>query len=119
MSQTVDIDPLALERLRALGGPAFLRQMLGLFLELAQTKLEAARAALRAGDLRGIGQAIHPLRSSSGNVGAQAMQDLATRIEHLAREQKPDQIPSLLGELEAAFASVRPRLEEERDSLRP
>jgi HPt (histidine-containing phosphotransfer) domain-containing protein len=110
-------DPQALERLRDLGGTAFLRQMIGLFLDLAQQKLQAAQAAERAGDIPAIGKAIHALRSSSGNIGASTMQELATRIDELAREQNPGHIPALLRQLEAAFARVRPRLEQERDSL--
>ncbi len=119
MSDPEEIDPQALERLRELGGPGFLRRMLELFLELAREKIETARAAARAGDIRGIGRAIHPLRSSSGNVGARAMQELAARIDESAREQKAEAIPGLLSDLEAAFARVKPRLEQERDSLGP
>ena len=70
-----------------------------------------------AGDVAALGKAIHPLRSSSGNVGAQAMHELATQIDHLALEQKAEELPRLLRELEAAFAQVKPRLEKERDAL--
>ena len=117
MNDAEIIDPRALERLLDLGGPAFLKQMIGLFLDLAKTKLEAARVAETAGDLPGIAKAVHPLRSSGGNVGSRAILDLATRIEELARQQQGEQIPALLRELEAAFARVKPRLERERDSL--
>ena len=116
-SASQDFDPQALERLRDLGGNAFLRQMIGLFLDLAQQKLHAARAAEQAGDVTALGKAIHALRSSSGNIGASTMQELATRIDELAREQNAVQIPSLLRQLEAAFARVKPRLEQERDAL--
>jgi HPt (histidine-containing phosphotransfer) domain-containing protein len=119
MNESVPIDPAALERLRNLGGPNFLHMMIGLFLELAHKQLEVARAAERAGDARMVGKAVHPLRSSSGNVGAAAMLDLATRIELLAQEQKMDPLPPLLRELEAAFDRVRPHLEKEREALRP
>jgi HPt (histidine-containing phosphotransfer) domain-containing protein len=117
MSEADGIDRQALDRLRDLGGPAFLRQMIGLFLELAQKKLQAAQSAESSGDVLGIAKAIHPLRSSSGNVGACAMLDLATRIEELARAGRADQLPPLLRDLEAAFAQVKPRYEQERDSL--
>jgi len=119
MNEETVLDPAALARLRELGGAPFLRQMLGLFLGLAREKITAARAAEQAGDLPGIENAVHPLGSSSGNVGALAMLALARRIEQLAREGKPDEIPGLLGELEAAFAQARPQLEKERDAAGP
>ncbi len=118
MSETDGIDPRALSRLRDLGGPDFLHQMIGLFLEMAQEKIAAAQAAARVADLAGLAKAVHPLRSSSGNVGAQAMEDLATRIEQLAHDRQAASIPPLLRDLETAFARVRPRLEKEREALR-
>jgi HPt (histidine-containing phosphotransfer) domain-containing protein len=117
MNEADCIDETALARLRDLGGEPFLRQMLGLFLDLARKKLEEARAAERAADLEGIRKAIHPLRSSSGNVGAQAMMELATRIDELAGQPSLAPIPALLRELEAAFGWVEARLEQERASL--
>ena len=119
MSDESCLDPAALARLRKLGGAPFVRQMLTLFLDLTREKIAAARAAERAGDLAGIQKAVHPLRSSSGNVGALAMLDLATRIERLAMEQKADEVPSLLCELEAAFARLQPWLEKEIEEAVP
>ncbi len=115
MNDADGIDPGALNRLRDLGGPAFLRQMLGLFLELAHTKLEAARVAEAAGDMQAVANAVHPLRSSSGNVGAHLMQELAARIDDLARTPESGEVPELLRQLEAAFARAKPRLETEKD----
>ena len=43
--------------------------------------------------------------------------ELATQIDQLALEQKAEELPRLLRELEAAFAQVKPRLEKERDAL--
>jgi two-component system, sensor histidine kinase and response regulator len=117
MNPDSSIDPQALRRLRELGGEDFLRQMINLFLDLAQKKIQAARAAEQAGDLPGLEKAVHPLRSSSGNVGAQTMLELASRLEQLARQRQGEQLGSLLGELEAAFIQVKARLEQERDAL--
>lgn len=116
MNEEPGLNPAALARLRELGGAPFVRQMLGLFLELAREKITAARAAEQVGDLAGIEKAVHPLGSSSGNVGAMAMLALARRIEQLARDRKPDEIPGLLCELEASFAQLQPQLEKERDA---
>lgn len=117
MSDEICLDPAALARLRELGGAGFTHQMLGLFLDLAREKLGAAQAAEQGGDLPGIQKAIHPLRSSSGNVGAVRMLGLATRIEGLAMAGEGEEISPLLRELEAAFAQVKPQLEREREAL--
>jgi len=117
MSDWDTLDARALQRLRELGGTRFAAQMIGLFLELARRKLPEARAAEGRQDFQAVRQAVHPLRSSSGNVGAGAMMELATQIEErVARAEEAD-VPPLLRELEAAFARVEPRLETERKSL--
>ncbi len=116
MSSTDCFEESALARLRDLGGEEFVGQMIGLFLDLARHKLAEARRALGQNDFNAVRMAIHPLRSSSGNVGAKAMMDLAARIDELVRQQEVESIPGLLAELETAFARVEPRLERERQS---
>ncbi len=116
MSSTDSFEESALARLRDLGGQEFAVQMIGLFLDLARHKLAEARRALSQNDFNGVRMAIHPLRSSSGNVGAKAMMDLAARIDEFVRRDEVEIIPGLLVELESAFARVEPRLEKERQS---
>ncbi len=117
MNDPDSLEASALDRLRELGGSEFAAQMLGLFLELARRKLPEARAAEGRQDFQAVRQAVHPLRSSSGNVGAAAMSALATRIEEMVVRGEVDGIPGLLAELEAAFARIEPRIETERKSL--
>ena len=109
-----ELEGSALDRLRDLGGQEFAAQMIGLFLELAQRKLAEARRAESRQDFQAVRMAVHPLRSSSGNVGARTMMELAARIDELAGRQENEAIPGLLAELEAAFRRVAPRLELER-----
>jgi two-component system sensor histidine kinase/response regulator len=117
MSALDCLDQSALARLRDLGGNEFAAQMVGLFLELARKKLVEARTAAASQNFQAVRMAVHPLRSSSGNVGARTMMELAARIDELAGQEQVDDIPALLGELEAAFARVEPWLEMERKSL--
>lgn len=117
MSQQDCIDPKALERLRDLGGVPFLLQMINLFLDFTPKKLAEARAAELAGEITGIQKAIHPLRSSGGNIGCQRMADLAMRVEQLAREGRVEEIPPVLRDLESVYEEVRVRLEAERKAL--
>ena len=103
-----------MERLRRLGGEKFTGEMIRLFLSYGGEKLGEARKAQCAGDLPSVEKAVHPIKSSAGNVGAVRMQQLAAEAEQCAREQKPDEVSRLMDELETAFQTVRPLLEAEK-----
>jgi HPt (histidine-containing phosphotransfer) domain-containing protein len=115
VSDDISWDRAAITRLEKIGGRKLVREMLGIVLDYVPKKLDAARAGEQSGDLDAIQHAVHPISSSAGNVGARAVQDLATRIERLAMDKQTAEISPLLRELEAAFAHVRPQLERERD----
>ena len=117
MSESTHLDSAAIERLLRLGDAAFACKMIDLFLEYAAKKIAEARAALATGNLEGVEKAVHPLKSSAGNVGACRVQELALRIEELARQPQAGLIASSLNELEQAFAAVKPELEERRRNL--
>jgi HPt (histidine-containing phosphotransfer) domain-containing protein len=103
-----------LANLRQLGGDEFIVEMLDLFLALAPEKIAEARAALGLGDLDGVRRALHSLKSSAASLGAEAVRELAGRIEALANEQQRDTLPRLLDQLEAAFTEAMARLEQRR-----
>jgi HPt (histidine-containing phosphotransfer) domain-containing protein len=120
MNVREDLDPQAIERLRLLGkGSKFVRDMIGLFLSYAPTRLADARASLHSGDLAAVAQAVHSLKSGAGNMGARVVQDLADQIEQLATENKADTLPTLLQELDLALARARTQLEETKRRLEP
>ncbi len=119
MSETAEFDPGAILRLRRLGSADFTREMIDLFQRLAEQKLAAARRALEAGDLQALADAVHPLKSSSGGIGARAMFELATRIELLSLRGERESLPQLVAKLEAAFARVKPSLATARETVAP
>jgi len=100
----------ALDNLKRLGGAKFAAEMIDLFFEYTQTKLTEARQACAAGNAEGVAKAVHPIKSSAGNVGACRVQELAAQIEQTARQPGADLGP-LLGELESAFTEIKPKLE--------
>lgn len=104
----------AIERLHKLGGKEFVGQMIDLFLEYAQTKIAEARKAGAAGDFAGVAKAVHPVKSSAGNVGAKRVQELAAQLEQRAKQQRGEDVNRLLAELETAFAETKPGLEAEK-----
>ena len=117
MCEPPNLDPEALQRLQRLGGDAFVCKMIDLFLDYAGKRLAEARAAHTARDLPGVARAVHPLKSSAGNVGACQVQALAARIEELAGRGQGEALVTSLRELEQAFAAVKPELEETKRGL--
>jgi two-component system, cell cycle response regulator DivK len=114
------MENVALERLRKLGGDEFVGQMIDLFLDYAATKIAEARQAGLAGDLAAVARAVHPIKSSAGNIGASQVQEIAARLEQLTKQPPggPGLNP-LLGELERAFAEIKPLLEAEKKKSEP
>ena len=106
MTTTPNLDLSAIERLRRLGGDKFLREMIVLFLDYGAKKVAEAVAAQSAGDLAAVAKAVHPIKSSAGNVGASQVQALATRLETQAKDGEATALPTGVAELTAAFAAV-------------
>lgn len=119
MSEPSNLDPAALQRLQRFGDSAFVCKMITLFLEYAGQKILEARAAHTAGDMAAVEKAVHPIKSSAGNVGARRIQELALQIEEHAREGQAEEIAAGLTELEQAFDAVKPELEEKWRQLSP
>jgi two-component system, sensor histidine kinase and response regulator len=117
MNETRNLDPVAIERLRRLGGDVFVGKMIDLFVDYAEGKVIAARQAQVAGNSGGVQEAVHPIKSSAGNVGACRVQELAQQIEQLAKQGQGDTLPALIGELEAAFAAAKVELTRNKSTL--
>ena len=113
------LDVAAIAKLRQLGGEKFAGDMIALFFEYAPQRLAAALAAAQAGDLAALQKAVHPLKSSAGQIGARRVQDLAAQIEKLATEKQTERIGLLLRQLEEAISQVKPLLEAQRHQAPP
>jgi len=111
------LDAATLEKLMRIGGKEFVARMVDLFLGYTPGLLAKARAALQAGDSVALRAAVHPLKSSAGNVGACAVRDLAARLEQCALDQDRDAIVPLLSELETVYAHAAACLRDYRTSL--
>ncbi|MFC1619709.1 Hpt domain-containing protein [Candidatus Neomarinimicrobiota bacterium] len=107
-----DIDDKAIERLRKLGGDNFVVELIDTFLMHVSQKMEEALTGEREGNLEAVERAVHSIKSSAGNLGAQQLQDLSAQIEQLAEDKQSKPIPPLMRDLEAAFARIQPLLEE-------
>ena len=110
------LEPLALERLLALGGPTLVAEMTDLFIEHGSECVEAALRAARASDLPAARRAAHSLGTTAGTLGASALQQIAGDIENLS-DGEGGSLPALGRELELRFAEAVRALEHERRRL--
>ena len=76
--------------------------LLDSYFENAPTLLEELKQAARAADLEVVIRAAHTLKSSSGNLGANLLSEIAGTIEILGKEGKLQEAAGLIPELERA-----------------
>ncbi len=111
MSESGQLDAAAIGRLLRLGGHAFVAKMISLFGAYGAEKLKAADEARKAGNWFGVADAVHPIKSSAGNVGAKRVQSLAQQLEDAARASGGNELEPLLTELHIAFEAAMAELE--------
>jgi HPt (histidine-containing phosphotransfer) domain-containing protein len=107
------INPAALNAIRALGpgqGESLLRRVLEAFLLDTPRQITALRQATAGSDTSAIRKTAHSLKSSSANVGADALAKLFMEMEQMARAEQTEGAADLLAQLEREFQSVRQSL---------
>lgn len=113
MPQSPVLDPEAIANLRALSpddGDAFLKEILGIFMEDTPVRIAELHSSLAAGDARTFTRAAHSIKGSSSNVGAEELRAVAEKLEHQSRDQGLADVEPLIAEIEAAFARARTEL---------
>jgi HPt (histidine-containing phosphotransfer) domain-containing protein len=66
------------------GTPSIVDELIGLFLQITPTQIAGLEAALGAKDLKALKAVAHSLKSSSGNLGARKLSQIAQNIENLS-----------------------------------
>jgi HPt (histidine-containing phosphotransfer) domain-containing protein len=103
MTDSLIIDPQALDRLREWGGERLAGQMVRLFLKNTGARMDQIRTGVGEGDLEEAERGAHSLKSSAANIGAETLRTLATRMESAALDRNSAGAQSLLPQLEAAY----------------
>lgn len=114
MSNDPAIDQEAIENLRALdtdGDNAFLREIIGIFLQDTPLRIADLHQSLAAGDITHFSRAAHSLKGSASNLGATHLSSAAARLEQQARHDGLGAVGSHLPIIEAEFAVARAELE--------
>ncbi|MGO4380792.1 response regulator [Pseudoduganella sp. RAF53_2] len=104
------INRQALDAIRALSadhGEILLHRVLHAFIDDTPTHLHMLRQAIDSVDTGVMRKAAHSLKSSSANVGADALAKLCRELEHLGRTDSTEGAANLLMEAEQEFQSVR------------
>jgi HPt (histidine-containing phosphotransfer) domain-containing protein len=103
----------ALDNIRALspaGGAALLARVLRAYLQDTPGQLQALGRAVAAADTDAIRKTAHSLKSSSANVGAEALAQLCRELEQLGRGGVSAGTAPLLAAAEREFQAVQPAL---------
>ena len=87
--------------------------MLEIYLISAPELIGKLATSLRDGCHESIRDHAHSLKSSSGNIGARKIFELAAAIENLARDQQLEGVEAILAEIEALFPATCDLLERE------
>ena len=100
------LDSAAVERLHKLGGTELVQRMVGIVLENLPVRMTEALDGLREDDLEAIERAVHSMRSSAGNVGANGLMQLAETAEDLAEKRTAEGLEEQLARIEAELTRV-------------
>jgi HPt (histidine-containing phosphotransfer) domain-containing protein len=107
------VDMSVIESLKELGGdddPNLVFELIEMFLSDTPLRMRDIKSALASGDLKLLERAAHTLKSSSANVGALGLSELAKAIEERARGQHLSEVPSLFARSSAHFDRVAVQL---------
>ena len=86
------LDAATLDRLARLGGEGggdLLIELIDIFVDDATERVRSMISALAAGDLVGVEQHAHTLKSSSANMGALGLSELCQEIEAAVHRDEP------------------------------
>ncbi|MET3134649.1 two-component system sensor histidine kinase/response regulator [Oxalobacteraceae bacterium GrIS 1.11] len=100
----------ALDNIRALsatGGAALLQRVIHAYVDDTPQHLHSLRLAIEALNAGGIRKSAHSLKSSSANVGADALAQLCKEMEKLGRADSTEGASGILTDMEQEFLAVR------------
>ena len=121
-AQMSPLDQAALARISALqrpDKPSVLGRVIDLYLNAAPTLVAQIRDAVESWNPGQLEHAAHSLKSSSANLGAQAVVELCRELELMGREQRVENAKPTFQALQTAFIAAAAALDAERAKLLP
>jgi HPt (histidine-containing phosphotransfer) domain-containing protein len=112
--------PIDWERLHQLSenNPEFELELLQIFVEDIQPRLEVIKIALATHDFGQVGQEAHQIKGASANVGAITMHLAAEKLEQLSYNQERRGTTNLISELEEFVKRIQEFLSGEESNIK-
>ncbi len=112
------LDREAFETLKSMTDPAFIIELIDVFLSDSPEQIELIRAGIAAGNVEQVRRAAHSLKSNSASFGAARVAGLSREIEMVAkRGEALEGAGPLLAELAAEYQKLVPLLQELKNEL--
>ncbi len=102
----ITLDPGALDNIRKLqrpGRPDLLSAVIEKYMESAPELIDKLRQGINENDVEALRIAAHTLKSSSANLGAEALAKTSLELETMARNRETENLSGLLKRLEADY----------------
>ncbi len=110
------LDQSVLDRIRALqqpNTPSVLAQVIGIYLEDSPEMIKKLKHALEQGDIAGLTETAHSLKSSSANLGASRLSSLCKELEHQGEKSAAEDLAELVRRIDTEFESAHFGLQRE------
>jgi HPt (histidine-containing phosphotransfer) domain-containing protein len=107
------IDPEAIATLKELNpddNGAFLKEIIGIYIEDTPRRLQDLKASLASGDVALFTRTAHTIKGSSANVGAVALASVAERLESMSRTEGLGGVAELAAKCETEFGRAAAEL---------
>ncbi|MCP9463753.1 MAG: response regulator [Nitrospira sp.] len=99
--------------------PSLIRHLITLFIDQHPARLAEIKEGLAAQDASAVERAAHTLKSTAGNLRANKVVAVASRLEELARHKRLEEVKPLVAELEAAVLQLVSVLRRHQEDTRP
>jgi HPt (histidine-containing phosphotransfer) domain-containing protein len=103
MDTPIDMDFI---RLISDGDVEFEIELLETFVEDTKVHIDAAKNAIAVSDFMALQRETHHMKGASGNVGANAIQELASELEQQAKQESLQDAETKISKLETHLAEV-------------
>jgi HPt (histidine-containing phosphotransfer) domain-containing protein len=113
MPDPMIIDPETIAALKDLNpgdNNAFLKEIVGIYIEDTPRRLQDLKTSLAALDVALFTRSAHTIKGSSANVGAVALSSAAARLEAMSRKDGLAGVAALVAECESEYARAAEEL---------
>ncbi len=101
--------PVSVQRIRevTMGDEEFMAELIDIFLDDSPAPIRVLRDAIEGQEGEVAASAAHRLKGSSGNLGAGSLAALCRQVEESGRENRVEEMPGLLRDIEREFSRVK------------